>query len=92
MRQRLPRPRNDPGIFVQYCLTPRTRAAREDDVRSAGVLDLAARSGCTAYDCEFIYLAEQMGHTTYNLRRKIVDAVSLYCGRDGGVHFVIAET
>ncbi len=36
-------------------------AGREYDVRSAGVLDLAARSGCTAYDCEFVYLADQIG-------------------------------
>ncbi len=46
---------------MKFFSAPSTRAAREYDVRSADVLDLAARSGCTAYDCEFIYLAKQMG-------------------------------
>jgi len=35
-------------------------AGREYDVGSAGVLDLAAHSGCTAYDCEFVYLADEL--------------------------------
>lgn len=30
-------------------------------VPSAQVLDLAARSGCTAYDCEFVALARELG-------------------------------
>ena len=30
---------------------------REHDVNTAEVLDLAARSGCTTYDCEFVAAA-----------------------------------
>jgi predicted nucleic acid-binding protein len=32
-------------------------ASAEVDVPSAGVLDLAAASGCTPYDCEFVAVA-----------------------------------
>lgn len=34
---------------------------RATDVDSARVLELAAFSGCTAYDCEFIHAAETRG-------------------------------
>jgi predicted nucleic acid-binding protein len=33
---------------------------REYDVPSAPVLELAQRSGCTAYDCEFVHLAQHL--------------------------------
>lgn len=33
---------------------------REYDVKSSSVLELAQRSGCTAYDCEFVYLAREL--------------------------------
>lgn len=33
---------------------------REYSVSSAPVLNLAARSGCTAYDCEFVALAQHL--------------------------------
>ena len=35
-------------------------AGRECDVDSSRVLELASHSGCTAYDCEFAYLAEKL--------------------------------
>ena len=35
--------------------------AREYPVSSAPVLNLAARSRCTAYDCEFVALAQNLG-------------------------------
>ena len=38
----------------------RLLTGREYDVLSDGVLSLAAVSGCTAYDCEFVYLAERL--------------------------------
>ena len=34
---------------------------REYCVSSAHVLGLAARSGCSAYDCEFVALAQDLG-------------------------------
>jgi predicted nucleic acid-binding protein len=34
---------------------------REYSVDSARVLSLAQRSGCSAYDCEFVALAEDLG-------------------------------
>lgn len=34
---------------------------REVPVRSERVLDLAAESGCTAYDCEFVAVAQDAG-------------------------------
>lgn len=34
--------------------------AREYQVESTGVLQLAERSGCSAYDCEFVHLAQEL--------------------------------
>ena len=34
---------------------------RESHVDSASVLTLAAQSGCSAYDCEFVALAQDLG-------------------------------
>jgi len=39
----------------------RAMQGRERDVQSAPVLRLAADSGCTAYDCEYIWLAQDLG-------------------------------
>jgi predicted nucleic acid-binding protein len=36
-------------------------AGREYSVRSARVIELAAASGCSAYDCEFVALAQALG-------------------------------
>jgi predicted nucleic acid-binding protein len=41
------------------------------DVDSGKVLELSARSGCTAYDCEFVALAWQMGEKLITLDQKI---------------------
>ncbi|CAN5811697.1 type II toxin-antitoxin system VapC family toxin [soil metagenome] len=35
-------------------------AGGEYEVPSAPVLELAQRSGCSAYDCEFVHLAQQL--------------------------------
>lgn len=36
-------------------------SGREYDVPSAAVPELAGSSGCSAYDCEFVYLAADSG-------------------------------
>ena len=46
----------------------RLMSGRERDVNSAHVLRLAAQSDCTAYDCEFVALAEDL-----NVRLVTVD-------------------
>ena len=43
-------------------------SGRERDVNSAHVLRLAAQSTCTAYDCEFVALAQDL-----NVRLVTVD-------------------
>ena len=34
---------------------------RRYEIHSSRVLELSGVSGCTAYDCEFVYLAEALG-------------------------------
>ena len=46
----------------------------EHNVASAAVLDLAAASGCTAYDGEFVALAGALGVPLVTLDRKLVRA------------------
>ena len=50
-------------------LSPRERA-----VDGAAVLALAVRSGCTAYDCEFVALARSLGIPLVTADRRIVKA------------------
>lgn len=38
-----------------------TMRGADYEVPSASVLSMAARSGCSAYDCEYVALAEQLG-------------------------------
>lgn len=45
--------------------------AREFAVDSATVLALAARSGCSAYDCEFVALAEYLDVPLVSADRKL---------------------
>ncbi|MEZ5416163.1 MAG: type II toxin-antitoxin system VapC family toxin [Vicinamibacterales bacterium] len=48
----------------------------EYDVPSERVLDLVARSTCSAYDCEFVALAELLGVPLVTADRKIRRALS----------------
>jgi predicted nucleic acid-binding protein len=48
------------AITVQT-LAEELMAGREYQVESQAVLELAAESGCSAYDCEFIALARALG-------------------------------
>jgi predicted nucleic acid-binding protein len=46
---------------------------REYEVVSARVLSLAAASGCSAYDCEFVALAEDLDLFLVTCDRQILD-------------------
>ncbi len=47
---------------------------REYEIRSADVLRLAVRSRCSAYDCEFVALAEDLGVPLITTDRAILKA------------------
>lgn len=47
---------------------------REYAVRSDAVLDAAASSGCTAYDCEFVVLAGDLGIPLVTADKKLLAA------------------
>lgn len=49
-----------------------TMAGREHDVDSTLVLTLAAQSGRTAYDCEFVALAQVLGIQLVTGDRRVV--------------------
>ncbi len=46
---------------------------REFAVDSAEVLHLAAESGCSAYDCEFVVLADYLDVPLYSADRRLVE-------------------
>jgi predicted nucleic acid-binding protein len=46
----------------------------EYQLDSALVLDLAARSDCSAYDCEYVALAKQLGLKLATMDRKVLQA------------------
>ena len=47
---------------------------REHLVDTAAVLELAARSACSAYDCEFVALARELGVSLLTADREILAA------------------
>jgi len=49
-------------------------AGREYSVPTAPVLELAARSGCSAYDCEFVALARDLGVSLITADRRVLRA------------------
>ncbi|MBM3345149.1 MAG: type II toxin-antitoxin system VapC family toxin [Betaproteobacteria bacterium] len=49
-------------------------ADNEDDVDSTRVLQLARDSDCSAYDCEFVALAQQLGVSLFTVDTKILRA------------------
>ena len=49
-------------------------AGTEFEVESAAVLDLVRQSDCSAYDCEFIALADKLGTSLVTLDRKLLKA------------------
>lgn len=52
----------------------RAMAGREYSVLSHHVLPLAARSGCSAYDCEFVALAQDLGIAFITSDRQVLAA------------------
>ena len=50
----------------------RAMAGREYSVLSHHVLQLAARSGCSAYDCEFVALAQDLGVSFVTSDRQVL--------------------
>ncbi len=48
-------------------------SGREYEVESSRVLELAATTGCTAYDCEFAYLAEKLNVPLVTSDKKLLD-------------------
>lgn len=49
-------------------------AEREFEVDSSSVLEHASKSGCTAYDCEFVSLAERLGTSLVTADKKVLAA------------------
>ena len=47
-------------------------AGHEYEVQSRAVLELAIASGCAAYDCEFVLLAQELGVPLITADQKIV--------------------
>jgi predicted nucleic acid-binding protein len=52
----------------------RNMAGREYSVVSHEVLRLAARSGCSAYDCEYVALAQDLGTSLVTGDRQVIRA------------------
>lgn len=60
---------------IAACLEAETHFdGREFDVDSADVVRLAEDSGCSAYDCEFVALAEMLGINLVTNDRQVLKA------------------
>jgi predicted nucleic acid-binding protein len=46
----------------------------EYEVQSRAVLELAVRSGCSAYDCEFVSLAQTLGVKLFSVDEQVLKA------------------
>ena len=55
-------------------LAERRMQGREYGVPSREVLELANESGCTAYDCEFVYLAQHLDTRLVTTDREVLAA------------------
>jgi predicted nucleic acid-binding protein len=49
-------------------------SGNEYEVQSRTVLELAALSGCSAYDCEFVALAESLGVKLFSADEEVLEA------------------
>jgi predicted nucleic acid-binding protein len=62
------------SVRVSLHLAEEAIAGREYTVDSRKVLELSARSGCTAYDCEYVALAQDLGVPLVTTDRQILRA------------------
>lgn len=80
--------RNLLALYLRQRLIPLTDAkgymsdaelllsGNEHDVASDRVLELAKLSGCTSYDCEFVFVAESLGAPLVTSDKKLLSAFS----------------
>ncbi len=57
---------------------------REHEPDATRVLELAAQSGCTAYDCEYIEIAERLAAPLITADKKLIKAFPGICRALGG--------
>lgn len=62
------------GALEKMQEAERIIADNEYDVLSSRVLKLCHESGCTAYDCEFVSLAESLGVSLVTSDKKLIEA------------------
>lgn len=61
-----------PNALEIIAQAERLMRGREYAVASSAVLRLAAASGCTAYDCEFVALAQDLGALLVTVDRQVL--------------------
>ena len=64
--------RLDLGAAEEITLLATDVIAHEQDVLSSAVLQLAVESGCSAYDCEFVALAQSLDAPLVTLDRALL--------------------
>ena len=54
-------------------------SAAEEEVEAERILVLAAQSGCSAYDCEYVQLAQRLGVALVTADKKLLAAFPKIC-------------
>lgn len=62
------------SITVSWHIAEEVIAGREYSVDARKVLELVARSKCSAYDCEYVALAQELGVTLVTADRQLLKA------------------
>jgi len=60
--------------LLAFSIADKLVGDKEYDVDPARVLELAQSSGCTAYDCEFVSLAEKLSVSLVTADKRLVSA------------------
>lgn len=63
-----------PGAVEKFAIAEQLVGDREFEINSTRVLELATMSDCTAYDCEFVYLAEKLKVPLVTSDKKVLKA------------------